>query len=174
MKEIVPPTPEQQKLVEANHNLIYHILDLNKCSIEDYYGAAAIGLCKAAIDYDGRNGTPFANFACLSITHEVWKEINRRETKKRKEKTVSLDFPITPTLTLGETLQDLETPETIMFAQDILSEICRLRGKNGKLLMLKLSGYSMKEISQITGLKISSVGDAIFRAKRRLIATGVI
>jgi len=61
-----------------------------------------------------------------------------------------------------------------MFAQDILSEICRLRGKNGKLLMLKLSGYSMKEISQITGLKISSVGDAIFRAKRRLIATGVI
>ena len=41
---------EQRKLVEQNHNLIYSAM--TKCGIrrqdfDDYYGFAAIGLCKA-------------------------------------------------------------------------------------------------------------------------------
>ena len=63
-------TEEQQKLVEQNHNLIYFYLHKYHYSIEEFYDVAAIGLCKAAIHYDG-NISAFSTFALKCIHNEV-------------------------------------------------------------------------------------------------------
>lgn len=44
-------TEAEKKLVEQNHNLIYAFLQKYHLTIEDYYGLAAIGLCKAAMTF---------------------------------------------------------------------------------------------------------------------------
>lgn len=47
-------TDEQRKIVEQNHNLIYDFLNKNKLNKDEYYGVAAIGLCKAAMNYNNK------------------------------------------------------------------------------------------------------------------------
>ena len=47
-------TEEQRKLVEDNHNLIYSFLQKYHLTIDEYYGLAAIGLCKAGKTYNGQ------------------------------------------------------------------------------------------------------------------------
>ena len=45
-------TPEQQKLVTDNHNLIYSLANAKNIDLDEYYDVLAIGLCKAAITFD--------------------------------------------------------------------------------------------------------------------------
>lgn len=49
-------TEEQRKLAEDNHNLIYDFIHKNGLNVDDYYDIFAIGLCKAAINYDSTKG----------------------------------------------------------------------------------------------------------------------
>ena len=49
-------TDEQRKMAEQNHNLIYGFLNNNNLDEEEYYGMAAIGLCKAVMSYDHKRG----------------------------------------------------------------------------------------------------------------------
>lgn len=44
---------EQRQLAADNHNLIYSFLSSNNLSIDEWYDVAAIGLCKAALNFDG-------------------------------------------------------------------------------------------------------------------------
>ena len=44
-------TPEQQKLVTDNHNLIYSLANAKNIDLDEYYDVLAIGLCKAAITF---------------------------------------------------------------------------------------------------------------------------
>lgn len=45
-------TPQQQKLVEDNHNLIYSLAYKKNINLDEFYGDLAIGLCKAALAFD--------------------------------------------------------------------------------------------------------------------------
>ena len=78
-----PLTDEQQKLVEANHNLIYFLLKTYKWTIDKYYDIAAIGLCKAAQRYDESRGVNFSTYAMRVMYNEVIKEIRKEKAKKR-------------------------------------------------------------------------------------------
>ena len=49
-------TPEQQKLVADNHNLIYSFAIKSKIDVAEYYDVLALGLCKAALYHDGVSG----------------------------------------------------------------------------------------------------------------------
>ena len=63
-------TPEQQKLVEENHDLIYHMLNYHRLNHEDYYDIAAIGLCKAALIFKKPKKVQFSTFACHVINKQ--------------------------------------------------------------------------------------------------------
>lgn len=83
---------KQRKLVEENHNLIYSYLHSHKLSldaIEDWYGTAAIGLCKAALVYDESRGAKFSTLAYLCMDNEV-KQIMRK-SKRSVKAGISLD-----------------------------------------------------------------------------------
>lgn len=65
---------EQQKLVSDNHELIYRFLKIRNFStdaVEDWYGTAAIGLCKAAMIYDVGSGCDFEKLAYIAMNNEV-------------------------------------------------------------------------------------------------------
>lgn len=65
---------EQQKLVEENHNLIYQYLIDKQLPQDEYYDIAAIGLCKAAMNYSVDAGYTFATYVYKSITNTIKNE----------------------------------------------------------------------------------------------------
>lgn len=73
---------EQKQLVANNHNLIYGIMKQYTLSFdapEDYYGAAAVGLCNAALYYDASKNIKFSTYAYVCMSREIQREkdINR-------------------------------------------------------------------------------------------------
>lgn len=82
----------QRKLVEDNHNLIYSFLNsrhLSLDSVEDWYGTAAIGLCKAALTFDESRGAKFTTLAYICMDNEVRMVLRTR--RKNVNAIVSLD-----------------------------------------------------------------------------------
>lgn len=91
-------TEKQAKMVEDNHNLIYTFLyknGLDNNEIEDWYGVAAIALCKAAATYDENIGTPFSSYAFKVMTNAV-KSTARDNSRRSIVPCVSLDEKINP------------------------------------------------------------------------------
>lgn len=73
-------TDEQRKLVEENHNLIYGFLNKEELEDDDYYDIVAIGLCKAAMNYNEKKGK-FSTFAYKCMNTEVkiyYKYLNKK------------------------------------------------------------------------------------------------
>lgn len=100
----------QRQLVADNHNLIYKYLDgkhLSMDSVEDWYGAAAVGLCKAGIIFDKTRGLKFSTLAFVCMENEV-RGVLRRISKYETHNVLSLDYPIdeTETLTFGDLIPD--------------------------------------------------------------------
>lgn len=62
-------TDEQRKLVEDNHNLIYGFLNKKELT-DDYYDIVALGLCKAAMNYDESKGR-FSTLAFKCMDREM-------------------------------------------------------------------------------------------------------
>ena len=88
----------QRKLIEENHNLIYSFLNSRQLSIdavEDWYGAAAIGLCKAALAYDENRKTEFTTLAYICMENEV--RMVFRRNRKNVNAIISLDDEIPTT-----------------------------------------------------------------------------
>ena len=67
-------------LIEENHNLIYSYLHKMRLDIEEYYDLAAIGLCKAANNFDETKGFKFSTYAYRCMNNEVLNQI-RKESR---------------------------------------------------------------------------------------------
>ncbi len=81
-------TKEQRQMAEKNHNLIYAFLRLKKLSTEDWYDIAAIGLCKAALNYKPDKGCGFSHYAYSVMTNEVRTEMRKYNALVRKDKDI--------------------------------------------------------------------------------------
>lgn len=83
-------TDKQRKLVSENHNLIYSILKdrglpalrTDEIFGEDWYGLAAIGLCKAAAIYDEKKGYAFSTIAYRCMDHEIGHALRAHNAQK--------------------------------------------------------------------------------------------
>ncbi len=100
----------QRKLVEDNHDLIYSFLNSNKLcldAVDDWYGTAAIGLCKAAMMYDENEGTRFDVLAYVCMGSEVLQV--KKKNRENITPIASLDEEIASTdngCLLGDTIPD--------------------------------------------------------------------
>ena len=169
-------TKDQQKLVEKNHNLIYHTI--RKCNVkqEDFYDVCAIGLCKAACKYDS-NKANFSTFAIRCMVNEI-------KLQQRKEMALirscdrcpeRLDAVITNSNGDEFTLADFLTTglsaydELVTFKlSDILTE------KELYIAELKYKGYDQSEIGDLLGISQSMVSRHLLKAKNKLRKEGVI
>lgn len=82
-------TEAQASMVEQNHNLIYVFLQkrgLSEENADDWYGVAALGLCKAAMHFDESKGCKFSTLAFVCMENEI-----RMEMRKMKRQPPSIE-----------------------------------------------------------------------------------
>lgn len=143
----------QRKLVEDNHNLIYSFLNsrnLSLNSVEDWYGTAAIGLCKAASVFDENRGSKFTTLAYICMDNEV-KQIMR---KNRKDvpvtNSINEDISNTDGCSLSEIIPDPRDCFYSVYLNDAITIATSKMSDRHKsvLKMLVEDGLSQKAISQ--------------------------
>ena len=163
---------QQKKLVEQNHNLIYHTLHKYKLNEEEYYDILAIGLCKAAIYFDPKQ-SKFSTFAIKVMYNEFLQHDRNENANKRKvnKNTLSLNYIMRDPKNqdrkceFGELLTDGREPfmDVIhMNLKDILTK--------QELLVCRLSydGYSQTQIGEKLGVTQSYVSRLLKKARIKL------
>lgn len=142
---------EQRALVEANMNLVYHIIHRDYPTFskdEDLIQSAMVGLCNAAEKWDEERGL-FSTYAGRCIRNEINKEFISR---KPYSKTISLQT----TTTEGITLED-----QIMGDDDIvvMDEAFYDTLNDDELTVFELSsvGYEADEIALRTKFTLPKV-----------------
>ena len=153
----------ERKLAEDNHNLIYSFLKKHRLSIEEYYGVAAVGLCRAAEKY--REGdTRFSTFAYLCMMSAVRQEMHRNQMKKRipPEKIISLEREITYANGDSRRVMDCIPAETNMESEALQScafgnAMKRLKKWEREVIFLLLCGYTLQEAGDEFGCSNQNV-----------------
>lgn len=163
---------EHTRMVEENHNLIYGFLHKYKLS-ENFYGDAAIGLCKAAESYDETNGCSFATYAYRCMFNECGMAIR---VNKRTVQTISFETPIADngeSVNLESTLSSgfsNEHMESISYIQWFIEKMCL---KDLQILLYRLEGDSYRAVAKKIGYsyqfvknRLSKLGEA-YKAQKR-------
>lgn len=157
-------TTEQSKLAADNERLIYFILRRLHLSIDEYYGAAAVGLCKAARMWKPEKSS-FSSYAVTVMRNEIFMDM-----RKRSVHTISIETLIKDTLTISDVLpaeDDIEPWEDSDIAKQMYSEI-HLTDIEKRVFDLYLQGLKQREIAEIVGFTRSYVCNIIQRVKERL------
>lgn len=84
---------QQQNIVQQNHQLIYHALHktvYRSSELDDYYGYAAEGLCKAAKTYNSDKGA-FSTYAVHLMQNEIRMEARREKRRTNDNNLWSLE-----------------------------------------------------------------------------------
>ena len=152
-------SPEQQKLVADNHNLIYSFARKYKIDIEEYYDVLALGLCKAAMYHDGVSGK-FSTLAYQSMKTMYMDEIvtyGKRSKRGGNKKTEYYEEFISDDESRGtyfDLLSDIKIPdEDSMILKLNFQEFCRyITNREFNVLKMKLSGMTQKEIAKEYGV----------------------
>lgn len=144
--------------MEDNHNLIYSFLQKYKLSVDDYYGLAAIGLCKAGLTFDVTKSN-FSTYAYKCMFNVVMPELR----KKTQAKTIP-DYQI---VYYQAELNDNNGGDTASFMNYIPSKenveddviyglifdeyISKLKERDMKIFTLSMDGYNQEEIAKEIG-----------------------
>lgn len=151
-------------MVTNNHNLIYSFLKKNHLSIEDYYGLAAIGLCKAGKTYKGEKSS-FSTYSYKCMFTEVMCELRKIKRAKAIPEYQIVYYQAElennnggDTGSLMNYIAAKGNVENIALLGIMFDEYIRkLRNKDKKILVLFAEGYKQREISQMVGCSRSRV-----------------
>ena len=167
-------TEPQKKLVEDNEKLIYY--GINKYGygdIERFYGAAAVGLCRAAETYQTSKGTKFSTYALRCIRNEIYMECRKAKGQKcfnclSLEQNYKYNKNDGSTFSIEPKADDLIEPfEDSCAAHEIYSKT-ELADKQKKAFDLWLTEHKQREIAQLMGLAQSEVSRLIRHATEKM------
>lgn len=147
---IKPLNYKQRILAAKNHNLIYKYAHENNISIEDYYDVLAIGLCKAAAEYDRSKGR-FSTFAYVCMRNEMiltWRKCNKKSSIPEN----LLYYYEAPSVDdYGNSFEEELVDESSINAVDegigVLEFMDTLNDKEKDIVKFLLCGMTHKEIS---------------------------
>lgn len=147
----------QREIVTRNHNLIYGFLNKYHLDIEEWYGDAAIGLCKAAETFEEGKAT-FGAYAYKCMFNEVMCEKRRRRSQYMipDESLVYYDTECTndsgdKSTILDQLASDTNIEETVE-SNDAINEIMsKLDEREKTVLVLSHFGYTQSTISERFG-----------------------
>lgn len=155
----------QKKLVEENHNLIYKYLNSRKLSldsIEDWYGTAAIGLCKAALIFDPSRGTKFSTLAYICMDNDIRRIM--RDSRKNVTVAISLDEDLSDTqgLRLADAIPDPYDFCQSVYLNDAVSlAVNKLNDRDRQFINLIINeGMTHAEIARQFGVSRTLVSGA--------------
>ena len=148
-------TNKQARLVEENHNLIYGFLHKHKLS-EDFYGDAAIGLCKAAETFDETKNSSFSTYAYKCMFNECGIQIR---LNNRSVSTISFETPVMngEDINLESMLPNgfsSEHMESISYMKWFVEKMCLL---DLRILLYRLQGDSYRDVAKKVGYSSQSV-----------------
>ncbi|SCG88004.1 RNA polymerase sigma factor%2C sigma-70 family [uncultured Clostridium sp.] len=157
-------SPEQQKLVADNHNLIYSFARKYKIDIEEYYDVLALGLCKAAMYHDGVSGK-FSTMAYQSMKTMYLNEVvfhNKRKKRGGEGKETHYENIVTSYEMELDYLSLLEDKKildenNIIFRVKFLEFCCYINSKEQQVLKMRLDGMTQKEIAEYYGVSNNAV-----------------
>lgn len=171
-----PLTPQQQKLVEDNHNLIYSLAYKKNINLDEFYGDLAIGLCKAALAFDENRGK-FSTLAYTSMYNE-YKIRLRQITAERivpQDKILSMDVQIQSedsdgTTTFANLIQD----ETVQIEQDVVAKLTydslmkKLKDDERVILEMLMDGVNQTDIANHFGFSKQYASVKIQKIRNKL------
>ena len=159
-------TDDQRKLVEENHGLIYQFLHDYNLGIEDWYDVAAIGMCKAAIEYD-QSKAKFSSMAYRCMRNEVFHELYLKRCPKRSPEMepVSLNDSVCDgSYELMDTIPS-ETDFTGASVDEIMGSLNERDRHDVKMLA---AGYTGREIGKMYGQSHGAFPIRLKRIRREL------
>lgn len=144
--------------------MIYTFLQKYHLSIEDYYGLAAIGLCKAAIKFNDEK-SKFSTYAFLLMKHVVFQEIRKKSAEKRIQDHQIVYYQAEfddsnggNTSTLMNYIPSKENVEENTLSKIIFEEyMSKLKERDKQIFILFSDGYKQKEIGKIVGCSQAQV-----------------
>ena len=165
-------TEEQKKLVEENHSLIYFYArkyNMSKQDFDDMYGILAIGLCKAARDYDESRGSAFSTVAMRYMLNEC-----RNAYRCDKYKNGKLDvFSYNNIVPLSDEGGTTEYIDFIKGNEDVwddinLIEFNQFNEQLRKIAYLSYLGYNQQEIAKEMGITQSLVSRKLKKIRKEI------
>lgn len=147
-------TEAQQSIAAENHKLIYVFLKQFNLSVEDYYGLAAIGMCKAAIYYGYSKGkSSIFAFRCVFCAMQ-----------KRKPEETFVYYDAEMEVGCDRSVRSIEkipspgnTEKELLSRFDMEEKIAMLTDRYKQIVYLLNEGYSRKEIGDRLGYSQSWV-----------------
>lgn len=168
---------EQRKLVEDNHKLIYSFMQKKKLFSDDWYSILAIGLCKAALNYNNELGNKFSTYAYATMENEVRLELVKSQTQKRNSEHSVLYYNDnirsgnTERITLLDTIHDrhIDIENDAIFITDMTNAMNKIKSDKRRFIVKLLSyGYSRKDVSQILGCSQEAIRQSLVKARREM------
>lgn len=162
VREIKKLTYEQKKKVENNKGLIasvlkkYGIMNDNR-EFDDYFSIGAIGLCKAALNFNDSGKMSFSSYAFKKMEYEILMEFRNR--KKSPETVNNLEIVLRNRYYFPEKYEEIE--EETAFSQVLKNNRKDFTKVEIEVLTLFKKGFSENEIA----LKMNKSNSCISEAK---------
>ena len=165
-------TEEQKKLAEDNHNLIYFYArkyNMSKQDFDDMYGILAIGLCKAARDYDESRGSAFSTVAMGYMLNECRNAYRCDKYKNGKLNICSYNniFPLSDDDGTAEYINVIEGTSAV-WADINLIEFNQFNEQLRKIAYLSYLGYNQQEIAKEMGITQSLVSRKLKKIRKEI------
>ena len=133
-------------------------------SVDDYYGLAAIGLCKAGSKFDGSK-SKFSTYAYKCMFTTVFTEIRDRKAEKRIPENQLLYYQAEfddsnggDTSTFMNYIPSSENVEESVLTEIVFDEyMSKLKDRDKKIFILFSEGYKQGEIGKIVGCSQAQV-----------------
>jgi len=165
-----PLTEEQRKLAEKNHNLIFGFAKSRKIDLREFYDLLAIGLCKAAKNYDPQEGYQFSTIAYKSMENEWISHLRTELRPSHIPDDLIISYNAEMRKEDGKRTQFLDyiadhlgcaDEECLVFIRAFINRLPEL---DRKIIRMLLFGYSAREIAH--SLLISE--KTVYNTKRKI------
>lgn len=155
MTEDIKLTPEQQKIVSENHNLIYWYAHLHGLDLDEWYDILAIELCIAVQKHNSETSS-LANFYHVSAETrrlKIYRDNNRQ--KRSNNGVMSLDEIY---YAVSDTVDEFSEIDYDWVSPDVK-----------RMIEYRLHGYTQAEIAEKMNVSQSQVSKLLNRFKEELL-----
>ncbi len=166
-------TEEQRAFAEKNYGLVFSFMAKHGYDPEEYYGDAAIGLCRAAMNYQPDMGNTFSTFAYSCMQHQCLAKL-RSDIRKSRFNVVSLEdafhddsaLRFIDVVSSGEDLY--ASAESVSILMRKMKD--RLSLRELQIILLRLQGKTLKEIAGILGCSWQNVSLVMQKIQKAMTA----
>ncbi len=146
---------------------------------DDAMQAGRIGLYKAVFFYREDKNMAFHNFVSICVEREMrsWQKKEITNYYIEEKPILSLDYAVREDdetyLVDMVSRNELDDPHTIAFnriqLEDIFREYDPQKSIEGKILYMKMEGYSYREIAECTGVGVKDVDNILHKIRKNLM-----